>query len=297
MASAFRTGAVPADKVWTEAPKKRRNSKNSTEASEKAPAEATDVGSLISGEIIPRLLLIEPTRCATGQNADRTSISRDEADQFATLPLTLEADELLGKVETFIDRGVSVESVFVDLLAPSARKLGEMWEEDTCDFIDVTMGLWRLQEVLRSVAYKSPALINDALAPRSILIGSMPGDQHSFGALMLEECFARAGWDSEVLIEPGRREMLTVITQRGFDIVGLTLSSDCPSDVLSDFINGLRSVSRNPRLMVSDRRPNGQCRSGYCNAGRGRRYCRRCPIRITSCRTACGRSEALGCGN
>jgi hypothetical protein len=44
--------------------------------------------------------------------------------------------------------------VFIDLLAPSARRLGQHWEDDDCDFVDVTMGLWRLQEVMREVTMR-----------------------------------------------------------------------------------------------------------------------------------------------
>ena len=45
----------------------------------------------------------------------------------------------------------------VDLLAPAARLLGEYWEDDRCDFVDVTMGLWRLQEVVHEIAARAPA--------------------------------------------------------------------------------------------------------------------------------------------
>ena len=76
---------------------------------------------------------------------------------FARLPLTLEADELLEKVEALLSLGAQPGSILVDLLAPSARELGRMWEEDECDFVDVTMGLWRLQEVMRELAWRAPS--------------------------------------------------------------------------------------------------------------------------------------------
>ncbi|WP_162925304.1 cobalamin B12-binding domain-containing protein [Aurantiacibacter odishensis] len=214
------------------------------------PGRELDLNKLVSSTIIPHLLLLQPETPAQSGAPQDDVIDPHEVQQFPDLALTLEANELLGLVEAFLARGVSVESIFIELLAPTARRLGEMWEEDTCDFVDVTMGLWRLQEILRSVAQSSPALIDNALAPRSILISPMPGDQHSFGALMVEEVFARAGWASEVLLEPKRRELLAYVNEQAFDIVGLTLSNDCPSDTLSEFITCLRSVSKNPNLIV-----------------------------------------------
>ncbi|HSF12956.1 MAG TPA: cobalamin B12-binding domain-containing protein, partial [Erythrobacter sp.] len=162
----------------------------------------------------------------------------------------LEAAGLLEEVNAFIKDGVSVETVCLDLLAPAARKLGEMWEHDECDFIDVTMGLWRLQEVMREVAARAPAERDFPCAPRSALFSPMPGDNHNFGALMIEEVFARAGWQSEALIKPERRELLDRLARQPFDLVGLTLTRDCPSAALSNLIKAMRNVSANPDIII-----------------------------------------------
>jgi len=167
-----------------------------------------------------------------------------ETDAFASLPLGLEAEELMVEIDSFLDRGVSAEAVFVELLAPSARKLGEYWTEDRCDFVDVTMGLWRLQEVMREVALRSPVHHNSYASPRSALFSPLPGEQHCFGSLMVEEVFARAGWDSEALIEPQRSELLQLISGREFELVGLTVSNDCPSGELASLVTAIRSVSK-----------------------------------------------------
>lgn len=209
-----------------------------------------DLSKVIEGEIIPRLLMVhsrsEPIKVTLTENR----ISPAEAARFAPLPLELEADELLAEVDTFLAKGVSPESVFVELLAPSARKLGQFWEEDSCDFVDVTMGLWRLQEVMREIALRSRPIVRAVSAPRSALFSPMPGEQHCFGTLMVEEVFARAGWQSEVLIEPRRRELLRIIGERSLDLVGLTVSCDYPSGALTELITAIRSVSKTPNIRV-----------------------------------------------
>lgn len=211
----------------------------------------TSLDSLIQAEIIPRLLTAHPTRAAEHSPPVAAAvISASEAQRFAVLPLIMEADELLDHVETFIARGVPVESILVDLLAPSARRLGQAWEDDTCDFVDVTMGLWRLQEVMREMAARVPAVAEALSAPRSALFSPMPGEQHSFGVLMMEDVFSRAGWRSEALLEPRRRELLGALAGRNFDLVGLTISCDCPTGALSDLITAMRSVSNNPAIQI-----------------------------------------------
>ncbi|MFN4114306.1 MAG: B12-binding domain-containing protein [Sphingomonadaceae bacterium] len=202
------------------------------------------LSSLVESEIIPRLLLVHSTASPHPQVTGEALITLAEAERFAALPLELEADGLLEEVEAILARGVSAESVFIDLLAPSARYLGEMWEDDRCDFVDVTMGLWRLQEVMREIAIRSHPIARVLGGPRTALFAPMPGDQHSFGALMLDEVFSRAGWHSEALVGSGRRELLRFAADRPLDLIGLTVSCGCPSATISELIRSIRSVSR-----------------------------------------------------
>lgn len=208
------------------------------------------VNAIIEGEIIPRLLMAHQDSDARARPRKSRPIDADDASRFAMLPLRLEAAGLLDEVDAFIAEGSSVETVCLDLLAPAARMLGEMWDRDECDFIDVTMGLWRLQEVMREIAARSPADLPSLNVPRSALFSPMPGDHHNFGTLMIEEVFSRAGWQSEALVRPDRRELLDRLAQRPFDLVGLTLARDCPSAPLSNLIKAMRNASANPKIVV-----------------------------------------------
>ncbi len=114
------------------------------------------INSIIEGDIIPRLLVAHSSGAAAQTDAGSAEIDPCDASRFATLPLELEAAGLLTEVDAFLAAGVSVEAVYLDLLAPAARRLGTMWTDDDCDFIDVTMGLWRLQEVMREIASRTP---------------------------------------------------------------------------------------------------------------------------------------------
>lgn len=208
------------------------------------------VNTIIESEIIPRLLMAHSATETRTRSRLLRSISPDEAAHFALLPLRLEAAALLEEVDGFIAKGASVETICLDLLAPAARKLGEMWERDECDFLDVTMGLWRLQEVMREVAARSPVDLLGMATPRSALFSPMPGDHHNFGTLMIDEVFARSGWRSEALVKPERRELLDRLARQSFDLLGLTLARDCPSAALSNLIRAVRNVSANPHIIV-----------------------------------------------
>lgn len=213
-------------------------------------AKADSVNAIIESQIIPRLLMAHSDSDQRARTGGSRPISAEEASRFAILPLRLEAASLLEEVDAFLAKGASVEAICLDLLAPAARRLGEMWDRDECDFLDVTMGLWRLQEVMREVAARSPALISEVHMPYSALFSPMPGDQHNFGVLMIEEVFTRAGWRAEALVKPERRELLDRLAHQCFDLVGLTLARDCPSAALGNLIKAVRNVSANPNIIV-----------------------------------------------
>lgn len=219
-----------------------------------AALSGDSINTIIEGEIIPRLLMAHATGGPPAKRKRAESdahISQAAAQRFALLPLQFEVTELIAEVETFLDQGVSVEAIHLDLLAPTARRLGEMWEADECDFVDVTMGLWRLQEVMREVSDRRPVRSGASRADANrALFSPMPGDEHSFGALMLDDIFSRSGWSSTVMIRPLRRELLDALSKEPYDLVGLTVSRDCTSGALKNMIRAMRSVSCNPHLSI-----------------------------------------------
>ncbi|OYY89540.1 MAG: cobalamin-binding protein [Sphingomonas sp. 28-66-16] len=214
------------------------------------PATEGSLSSLVEREIIPRLVASHPRNgnfMADGGHG--AEITEADIDALAPLSLHVEADSLLDHVESILARGVGIDSVLVDLLAPAARRLGEFWEQDRCDFVDVTMGLWRLQEVVHELAARLPADHRPGPGRRA-LFASMPGDQHSFGTVVVDELFCRGGWLTDRISEATTPELLERVAGEWFDLVGLTISCDCHMAPLPSVIGALRSVSRNPRLCV-----------------------------------------------
>ncbi len=212
--------------------------------------------------VIPRLIADRdrPTHVngvASGlqEAAPQQSIGAADVEAFAQLSLSAEATVLIDFVDGWLVKGCSVETVYVELLAPAARRLGAYWEEDSEDFVGVTMGLWRIQEILRELTVRMPPPLRAGQGQRSALFSSMPGEQHSFGTLMIAECFERAGWNSDVLIEPSQSELTGQFARHHYDLIGLTVSCDCPTATLTSLITTIRSVSSNPdiRIMIGGR--------------------------------------------
>jgi len=213
-------------------------------------ADRDAIEAIIEAEIIPQLVAAHTHRERSVQLTSGTIIEPQDVKRFARLPLSEDASVLLREVDKQLAKGVSVEAIYLDLLAPSARLLGRLWEEDECDFVAVTMGLWRLQEVMREMAARTPLSLVGGAAGPTVLFASMPGDQHTFGTIMIEELFSREGWNTELLLQPQRRELLDRLAHRSFNLVGLTISRDCPSAAISQLISAIRNVSANPSIKI-----------------------------------------------
>ncbi len=209
------------------------------------------LSALIESEIIPRLMIAHAADgVAPAAAVGDATIAGHEIADLAPLALQVEADALLQHVERILARGVTIDTVMVDLLAPTARLLGEFWEDDRCDFVDVTMGLWRLQEVVHELAARAPADRMLAAGGHRALFASMPGDQHNFGTVVIDELFRRDGWVTDRLSGVETSDLLKRVGTDWFDVVGLTVSCDRHIASLTSIIVGLRNVSKNPRLCV-----------------------------------------------
>jgi MerR family transcriptional regulator, light-induced transcriptional regulator len=134
-------------------------------------------------------------------------------------------------------------------LAPVARYLGELWEEDLCDFTQVTVGLGRLQQVLREL---SPAFgqSNASASGNRVLLLPGPSEQHTFGLVMVAEFFRRAGWDVAGGPWEAGADPVVMVRREWFDVVGFSLGNVDQLDDLAACIKSVRAAALNKSICV-----------------------------------------------
>ncbi len=205
---------------------------------------------LIEGEIIPRLLAAhqsggpsEVIQMSTGV------ISPSELERFARKSMVEDLTELMDNVDLFMRRGVAVETIYFDLLAPAAKRLGVMWEEDLCTFTDVTIGLCRLQQIVYEFADRVH-VENGGGDGRTALFALTPGDQHSLGLIMVVEFFRQAGWRTICMPDATAEDLVDMVTSERFDLIGFSMANECWLEPLPPLIKALRTASRNQDVRV-----------------------------------------------
>ena len=208
-----------------------------------------ELARMIEGEIIPRLMLAHSPPESVGSTGAAPAIGPRTLDAFARMTLSSEVHTLTAYVEALIQGGVSLEEVYVELLIPTARRLGDDWNEDFISFTDVTIGLTRLQQVVRTLGHSIPTRDADANAPSAYFVAA-PNEQHAFGLVILEDYFRRAGWRTWLDTMASRDEAARTAGHDWFDVFGISATSDTPTETIASTIAQVRKASRNPNLFV-----------------------------------------------
>lgn len=205
----------------------------------------------IEDEIIPRLMLAHPTAedCLPSSPATSAKVSVEEVHAFAQLVLEPDENVAHACIDAMRTSGISVETIYTDLLAPVARYLGELWEDDLCDFTQVTVGLGRLQQVLREL---SPAFGQSSASTscNRVLLLPGPGEQHTFGLVMVAEFFRRAGWDVGGGPWEAGADPVVMVKREWFDVVGFSLGNVEQLDDLAECIKSVRAAALNKSICV-----------------------------------------------
>lgn len=214
-------------------------------------ADAADrqsrLADVIAHEIIPRLLVIHHEVLSPAENG----VSPPSAAEIAQLASLVVGPDIHAAANYIVDvksRGLSLDVLFVELLEPAARYLGKMWDDDRCDFIDVTLGVARLQQLLAifNETHDLPALGD----MRRVLMTTATGEQHMFGITMVEKFLRGAGWHvrSEAGLSP--ETLGDVVRNEWFAVAGITLSCESRLNALTAAIKTLRQCSCNKSIGI-----------------------------------------------
>lgn len=212
----------------------------------------SQLAQMVSDRVIPQLLRLhdEIVPDAPSVDAVLAVLAPDRADIAGLADIVL-GDDLEAAVRYVIvlrERGLSMETLFIELLEPTARHLGEMWDNDACDFIDVTLGVARLQKLL--AAFNNTHTCDALDMRRTVLMAMTPGDQHFFGVTMVERFLEASGWKVQTETAACAEEIADAARTRWFAVAGLTAGSSQMIDSLAETIGLIRKRSQNPHIGI-----------------------------------------------
>jgi methanogenic corrinoid protein MtbC1 len=155
-------------------------------------------------------------------------------------------------VDRHVERGIREERVYLDLLAPAARRLGELWEEDRANYFQVTLLVGRIQGLVHRLGRNrfEPTRPEHAGETRSVLLAAPAGEQHTLGLVIVGELFLRGGWSVAMGRPMDPAPTAERVAREWFDLVGLSVSRDVTLEDARDAIRAIRRESRNRNVRV-----------------------------------------------
>jgi methylmalonyl-CoA mutase cobalamin-binding domain/chain len=121
-----------------------------------------------------------------------------------------------------------------------------MWEQDLCDFTEVTCGLVRMHEITHRLGFEyqnGPQLGGDV---QRIMLASAPGSQHFLGMTIVSDFFRKAGWDVVIEISLSEKELVHAVSNEWFDVIGISCATEAQLKTLPGLIRALKAASGNP---------------------------------------------------
>lgn len=217
----------------------------------KARAPSPQLVRTIEGEIIPRLVMAYRHHIDDRtEPAPQVEVTPEQVLAFCEIIVNEDATVAEAYIEGLRVSGVTLDAILVDLLASAARELGTRWEEDRTGFAEVTVGLCRIQTILRDLGHLLDFERDPFLRFGRILLAAVPGEQHTLGIRMVEEFLRRAGCDVEGVPLPTCEGLQARLGEEWFDIVGLSASCEASLDLLKTILPRLRQASLNKAIKI-----------------------------------------------
>lgn len=159
-------------------------------------------------------------------------------------------DQALALVANWRARGLGLEDLYLQALAPCARLLGHWWTHDVMDFAEVTLVSSNLQRILQHLSDEFCAPGHASSQGRHVLLATEPSAQHTLGAQMLGQFFQRSGWQVTSVVPEAVDDLVHLLQRNWFDAVGLSISTQRHLDAVKAWIPILRQASPNAGLRL-----------------------------------------------
>jgi methylmalonyl-CoA mutase cobalamin-binding domain/chain len=207
---------------------------------------------MIEQQIIPRLLNVQQFFTDISKPLDDSEFVGEQPQYPAFTQACLRGDSpsANGLVDALMASGVSHERIFLELITPAARQLGVLWEQDLCDFTQVTCGLAIMHQTIYRLGYESPEKPREEGGCERVMLACAPGSQHFLGLTIVADFFRKSGSEVVMEISSTESELQRAVANEWFDVMGLSIALEAQLPALPTLIQHLRESSGNPKLLV-----------------------------------------------
>lgn len=178
------------------------------------------------------------SRRAQNGELDETALAHLEAAVFDA-----DRGRRIAVVDAMHAAGLSDVDIVDRYIPETARRLGEKWHTDEMSFADVTIGVARLQAMVREIAVEwERSVESDPTAP-CVLVVVRETEHHMLGASVLSSQFRRLGVAVRVVLCVSDDDVLAEAQSGEYDMIAISASSRENHFALRNLVGSLKELA------------------------------------------------------
>lgn len=207
---------------------------------------------VIQQQIIPRLLNSQQFSFSSSNDSgfeDPLDLTQ-EVLAFANQCIQRDEAGANAIVDRLMGQGLRTDRIFLELITPAARHLGVLWEQDRCDFTQVTCGLAQMHQITYRIGYEFQDGPHVEGETERVMLACAPGSQHFLGLTIVADFFRKTGADVVLEVSSTETELMHAVANEWFDVIGLSVAIETQLPSLPGLIRQLRASSGNSKVRV-----------------------------------------------
>ncbi len=167
--------------------------------------------------------------------------------ELLRLALRHDVDAAVRLCQSMQQQGVSVHALLDEWIPRVARRLGVLWQQDDCDFTQVTMASQVLHDVIARLrgALQLPDADGRLSGAPNILLCAVPRCQHTLGLTIVTEFFHADGWDVWTAPDKTLQSLVQLLERQCFDVIALSFGAARDLPMLQATIAAVRATVAN----------------------------------------------------
>ncbi|MDP6952886.1 MAG: cobalamin-dependent protein, partial [Alphaproteobacteria bacterium] len=174
----------------------------------------------------------------------------DDTVYASYLASLIEGDRLTcaGTVDALVDEGVSLSDIYRDVFQRALYEVGRLWERNTISVATEHLASAITETVMNRLL---PLMSRNETAGRRIVVACVEQEFHQLGARMVADLYEMNGWDSMFLgANTPRRDLGRMISDKGADAVGLSITQFFNLESLLHTVDELASAEAAPEIVI-----------------------------------------------
>lgn len=149
-----------------------------------------------------------------------------------------------------MESGVRPEDIADHYIPAVARRLGDLWCEDEVGFATVTIGVARLQGLLRDLEDIAGMRRDEEPAGAALLIVVAAGVYHTLGAMVLTGQLRRQGHAVRLMLGAEPDAVAVAVRQARFDMVMVSSAEGAPAEGVRRLVHAVKNATGAPPPVV-----------------------------------------------